>query len=78
MPFIIKEVSEITAQINQEIKDKNLTSKDPEYFRLKMREYYNNKLKLKQECPTCGKMLALSTFQSKKHKCKNTNIHLNV
>ena len=37
-------ISEYTAQINQEIKDKKLTSKDNEYYRLKMKEMYHRRL----------------------------------
>lgn len=64
-------MSEYSAQINQEIKDKKLNSKDIEYYRLKMRERYHRCLKQKSECPTCGKLLSLRVLQAK-HKCKNT------
>jgi hypothetical protein len=64
-------MSDYSAQINQEIKDKKLNSKDNEYYRLKMLERYHRLLKQKSECPTCGKMLSLRVLQAK-HKCKNT------
>ncbi len=61
-------ISEYTAQINQEIKDKKLTSKDNEYYRLKMREMYHRRLKQKSECPTCGKLLSQRVLHFR-HKC---------
>lgn len=67
-----KEISEYTAQINQEIKDKKLTSKDPEYFRLKMRECYHRKLKEKMPCSKCGKILTYRTLQ-RGHVCHHLN-----
>ena len=62
-------VSEHTAKINQEIKDKTLTAKDNEYYRLKMREMYHRRLKQKSECPTCGKLLSHRVLQLR-HKCE--------
>lgn len=69
MPYIY--IDDFTAQINQEIKDKKLTSKDNEYFKLKMKDYYNKTLRVKEECPTCGKMLSVRTLRGV-HKCKLT------
>ncbi len=63
-------ISDYTAQINQELKDKKLSWKDNEYYRLKMREHYHRCLKQKSECPTCGKLLSIRVLQAK-HKCKN-------
>ena len=63
-------ISEYTAKTNQEIKNKKLTSKDNEYYRLKMREMYHRRLKQKSECPTCGKLLSQRVLQSR-HNCKN-------
>ncbi len=62
-------VSEYTAKINQEIKYKQLTSKDNEYYRLKMREMYHRRLKQKSMCPNCGKLLSQRVLQFR-HKCK--------
>ena len=64
-------ISDYTAQINQEIKDKKLTSKDNEYYRLKMRERYHRCLIQKGLCPTCGKLLSQRTLRFS-HNCKNT------
>ena len=64
-------ISDYTAKINQEIKDKKLSWKDNEYYRLKMRERYHRCLKLKSECPTCGKMLTQRVLKDK-HNCKHT------
>ena len=63
-------ISDYTTQINQELKDKKLSWKDNEYYRLKMRERYHRCLKQKSECPTCGKLLSIRVLQAK-HKCKN-------
>ncbi len=62
-------ISEYTAKIKQEIKDKKLTSKDNEYYRLKMREMYHRRLKQKSQCPTCGKLLSQRVLQIR-HTCK--------
>jgi len=70
MPIVQYEISDYTATINQEIKDKGLTSKDKEYFRLKNREMYHRRLILKKDCPVCGKSLAVRTLDRGKHKCK--------
>jgi len=70
------EICEFTAKINQEIKDKKLTSKDPEYFRLKMKECYHRKLKEKMPCPACGRILAYRTLQ-RGHKCYTIINHKN-
>ena len=64
-------IGEYTAKINQEIKDKKLTSKDNEYYRLKMKEMYHRRLKQKSQCPTCGKLLSQRVLQFR-HKCKCT------
>ncbi len=64
-------VSEYTAKMNQEVKDKKLTAKDNEYYRLKMREMYHRRLKQKSECPTCGKLLSQRVLQFK-HTCNCT------
>ena len=56
-------ISEYTAKINQEIKDKTFTSKDNEYYRLKMKEMYHRRLKQKSVCPTCGKLLIQRVLQ---------------
>ena len=62
-------IIEYTKQINQEIKDKKLTSKDTEYFRLKMRLCYERLLKPKSNCPTCNKLLSYRVLHYR-HKCK--------
>ena len=65
-------ISEYTAKINQEIKNKKLTSKDNEYYRLKMREMYHRRLKQKSQCPTCGKLLSQRVLQFR-HKLKSAH-----
>ena len=64
-------VSEFTAKVNHEIKEKKLTSKDSEYFKLKMRDTYNRKYKPQSLCPTCGKLLSRRVLEFR-HKCKGT------
>ena len=64
-------VSEFTAKINQEIKEKKLTSKDAEYYKLKMRDTYNRKYKPQGLCPTCGKLLSRRVLEFR-HTCKAT------
>ena len=61
-------LEEYAKQINQEIKDKKLGYKDPEYYRLKTR-VYQQKTSVNCECPECGKLIALRTYKSC-HRCK--------
>lgn len=63
-------ISDYTAKINQEIKDKKLTSKDNEYYKLKMREMYHRRYAQKEICEGCGKLLTYRTIAFR-HKCKN-------
>ena len=54
---------EFHAEILQEIKDKGLTPRDPEYHRLKMREYYKRRQGVKCICPSCSRVFAFRTLQ---------------
>ena len=61
-------LEEYAQKINQEIKDKKLGYKDPEYYRLKMK-ITTQKNMVKCECPECGKIISLKTYKFY-HKCK--------
>ena len=61
-------LEEYAQTINQEIKDKKLGYKDPEYYRLKMK-ISQRKNMAKCECPECGKIISLRTYKFY-HRCK--------
>ena len=63
-------LEEYAQKINQEIKDKKLGYKDPEYYRLKLK-ISQRKHMAKCECPECGKIISLRTYKFY-HRCKGT------
>lgn len=75
MPIIQIEVSDFTYQINQEIKEKGLTSKDAEYFRLKVRESRERKYPGTKDCPICGKTVSTFTLEKNLHRCRKSTIN---
>ena len=75
MPIIQTEVSDYTYQINQEIKEKGLTSKDAEYYRLKVRECRERKYPGTKECAMCGKTVTTLTLVKNLHKCRKSTIN---